>query len=125
MSAGDELYVRAIFSSDEVKRDVEEYLMGLFKQLLRTTLVRNPVHTRALIGSVSFSDEHAMMRNFITEFTSHLLENAVKEEVLRVYIKDHLHHFIQEQVERCVAEHLKAFEKAFRKQKTIPKGVTK
>lgn len=125
MSAGDELYVRAIFSSEEVKRDVEEYLVGLFKQLLRTTLVRNPVHTRASLGSVSFSDEHAMLRNFITEFTSHLLEEAVKNEVLRVYMKDHLHAFIQQQVERCVADNLKALNKAFNKQRTIPKGVTK
>jgi hypothetical protein len=125
MSSGDELYVRAIFSSEEVKHEVEAYLVGLFKQLLRTTLVRNPVHTRALIGSVSFSDEHAMLRNFVSEFTSHLLEEAVKEEVLRVYLREQMHAFIQEQVKRCVASNLKAFEKAFNKQRTIPKGVTK
>ena len=125
MSAGDELYVRAIFSSDEVKHEVDAYLVGLFKQLLRTTLVRNPVHTRASLGSVSFSDEHAMLRNFITEFTSHLLEEAVKKEVLRVYLREQLHELIQKQVEHCVKNNLKALEKAFNKQRTIPKGVTK
>lgn len=123
MSAGDELFAKAVFSSPEIREEVDAYLEAMFKQMLRTCLIRNPV--KVDLGQLPFSEESMMLRNFVSEYTQNLIMKAVKEEVLRAYIVEQLHVLIQRNVERCVADNLKAFETAFKKQKTIPKGVRK
>jgi hypothetical protein len=125
MSAGDELFAKSLFSSPEIREEVDSYLVLMFKQMLKTCLIRNPVRVDANIGQLPFTEESLMLKNFVTEYTQGLLVKAVKEEVLKVYMKEELHELIQRQVERCVADNLKAFETAFKKNKTIPKGVRK
>ena len=124
MSAGDELFAKAIFSSEEIKTEVDEYLKSVFSHMFRTVLIRKPVTVR-LGQRLPFEEETTMLRNFITEYTQGLLVEAVKNEGLKAYMKDALHEVIKQQVERCVAENLKAFESAFKRNKTIPKGAYK
>jgi hypothetical protein len=123
MSAGDELFAKSLFSSPEIREEVDSYLTLMFRHMLKTCLIRNPVSID--LGKLPFTEESLMLRNFVTEYTQGLLTKAVKEEVLKVYMKEELHELIQRQVERCVADNLKAFETAFKKNKTIPKGVRK
>ena len=123
MSAGDELFAKSLFSSPEIREEVDSYLVLMFKQMLKTCLIRNPV--KVDLGHLPFTEESLMLRNFVTEYTQGLLAKAVQEEVLKVYMKEELHQLIQRQVERCVADNRKALELAFRKNKTIPKGVRK
>lgn len=122
MSAGDELYVRSLFSSDEVRKEVEEYLHDHFKYLLRKTLVK----PEDISGTFMYAlDETSLIKQFVATFTENLLRNAVKEELLKVYIRDKLHEHIDEAVEVAIQRNLEAFEKTFKKYKTIPKGVRK
>lgn len=123
MSAGDELYVRSLFSSDEVRKEVDEYLECMFKHMLRTSLIRKPVSLN--LRNMPFEDEGMMLRNFITEHTQEMLNKAVKEQVLQTYLREKLYEFIDESVEKAVKRHLDAFEKAFKRNKTIPKGAYK
>jgi hypothetical protein len=123
MSAGDELFAKSLFSSTEIREEVDSYLVLMFKQMLKTCLIRNPV--KVDLGHLPFTEESLMLKNFVSEHAQHLIIKAVQEEVLKVYMKEQLHGLIQRQVERCVADNLKAFETAFKKNKTIPKGVRK
>jgi len=123
MSAGDELYARAIFSSEEIRTEVDEYLECMFKHMLRTSLIRKPVSLN--LRNMPFEDEGMMLRNFITEHTQEMLNKAVKEQVLQTYLREKLYEFIDESVEKAVKRHLDAFEKAFKRNKTIPKGAYK
>lgn len=123
MSAGDELFAKAVFSSPEIRDEVDAYLMETFKQMLKACLIRRPVKIH--LGQLPFTEESMMLRNFVSEYTQTLIMKAVEQEVLKVYTRDKLHEFIRQRVEACVADNLKAFETAFKKQKTIPKGVRK
>jgi len=122
MSAGDELYVRSLFSSDEVRKEVEEYLHDHFKYLLRKTLVKpEDIHS----DFINATGETALVKQFVATFTEKLLRNSVKEELLKVYVRDKLHEHIDEAVEVAIQRKLEAFEKQFKRNKTIPKGVRK
>ena len=123
MSAGDELFAKAVFSSPEIREEVDAYLEAMFRQMLKTCLIRNPV--KVDLGQLPFTEESMMLRNFVSEYTQILITKAVKEEVLSAFIKENLHTLIHREVERCVADNLRAFEVAFKKHKTIPKGVRK
>ena len=123
MSAGDELFAKAVFSSEEVKTEVDEYLRLMFQQMFKACLIRRPV--KVDLGQLPFTEETMMLKNFVAEYTQQLLMKAVQEEVLKVYVQDKLHEFIRHRVEQCVADSLKAFETAFKKNKTIPKGAYK
>jgi hypothetical protein len=125
MSSGDELYARAIFSSEDVKRDVDEYMLAVFKRLFRITMIRKTGGSDTLDLQFPLDDERMMLQSFIANHADNLVQRAVRDELLRVYVREELHSYIDQAMTKALDRKLKEFERAFKRNKTIPKGVLK
>ena len=123
MSAGDELFARTMFSNEDIKKEIDEYLEYMFKQMFRTVLIRKP--SQFELTHLPFNDENMMLKTFIAEYTKDLLAQAVKEQVLQEFVKNKIHEAMLASIDKALERKLDELEKAFKRNRTIPKGVTK
>lgn len=95
MSAGDELFAKALFSNEEIQQEVNEYIEFHLKYLLRR-LLGDQNHV--------LPPEKVMLRNFITEHVETLLRETIERQIMQAFVKERIEDFIKEEIKQLKKE---------------------